>query len=142
MERRNFLKTACWAGVAGLAGCAKTYRYTTSNLPGGEGKDGFLAKVDEIQEATSNLFYTKTGPVLLVKWKGEIKGYESVCPHTMCELNDGERVQPMKNGEVRCFVHDSFFKPADGGYISGPANPTGKLPAFKIRIEDGKVYRA
>jgi nitrite reductase/ring-hydroxylating ferredoxin subunit len=142
MERRDFLKTACMAGVAGLAGCSKTYRYTNANLPLSEGKDGFLAEVGQLKEGTANLVYSKTGPVLLVKWQGDVKAFESVCPHTMCELNDGEREQPVVNGEVRCWIHDSYFKPEDGGYISGPANPKGKLPEFKIRVENGKIFRA
>lgn len=142
MERRDFLRNACLVGVAGLAGCAKTYRYTSAKLPLNEGKDGFLAKVEDLKDGASTLVYTRTGPVLLVKWQGDVRAFESVCPHTMCELNDGEREQPIVNGEVRCWIHDSYFKPKDGCYISGPANPNGKLPEFKIRIEAGKIFRA
>jgi nitrite reductase/ring-hydroxylating ferredoxin subunit len=142
MERREFIKKAGLLGAIGLTGCAKTFRYTNSKPTRSEGKDGFLARVDELRESTSTLVYTKTGPVLLVKWQGEVKAFESVCPHTMCELNDGEGEQPVIGGEVRCWIHDSYFKPGDGHYISGPANPSGKLPEFPIRIEDGKIFRA
>jgi nitrite reductase/ring-hydroxylating ferredoxin subunit len=142
MRRRDFLKAAGLAGAAGIAaGCARPYRHTNARLPRNEGKDGYFMKAADLKEGVSTLVYSQSGPVLLVKWRGEIKAYQSVCPHTMCELNDGEGEQPMVNGEVRCWIHDSFFQPGDGGYISGPANPNGKLPEFKILIRDGKIYR-
>lgn len=146
MERREFVKWACGAGLAagtlGLGACARTHRYTVEKLPKGEGSDGFLTHEKDLKLDMATLFYTKTGPVLLVRTAEGVKGYQSVCPHTMCELNDGEREQPLKDGEIRCFIHDSYFKIEDGGYISGPAIPGSKLPEFRIKQVDGKIYRA
>lgn len=146
MERRDFLRKGLQAGAAslataGISGCAKTWRYTNAKLPYNEKPDGFLMEAHELREGIATLVYTKTGPVLLTKMGEEVHAYESVCPHTMCELNDGEREQPIRNGEIRCFLHDSFFKPGDGTYISGPARPGSTLKTFPIRLENGKIYR-
>jgi nitrite reductase/ring-hydroxylating ferredoxin subunit len=142
MQRRDFLKQgAALAAGGALMGCARIHRATNAQLPLSEKPDGYLLEADAVKVGVATLVYTKTGPVVLTRIGDTIKAYESVCPHTACELNDGEREQPIKGGEVRCWIHDSYFKPGDGGYISGPARPGSHLPDFPIRIEAGKVYR-
>lgn len=142
MQRRDFIKTTATVAATGaIMGCARVHRYNYAKLPPNEKADGFLIEEKEVKEGIATLVYSKTGPVLLTRTAEGIKAYESVCPHTACELNDGEREQPIRNGEIRCWIHDSYFKPGDGGYISGPARPGSQLPAFPIRIEDGKIYR-
>ncbi len=142
MERRGFINTLACAGALSFGACtSRPLRASVNKKPLSEGNDGFFAMEEDIKPDLATLVYSHTGPILLVRQGSEIKAYESICPHTMCELNDGEREQPMKNGEIRCWIHDSFFDVNTGAYQSGPALKNSKLPEFKLRIENGKVYR-
>ncbi len=145
-SRRNFVK-GCMAvsGAIFTAGCSWKYRGMHEMEALSEKKDGLLAKEEQLKLNNATLVYLRSGkPVLLVKTEKEIKAYESFCPHTACELNDGERHQPLdiKNGEIRCFLHDSYFDLETGKRLRGPAKKGSKLPDFPIRIEKGKIYRA
>ncbi len=146
ISRRKALKTCVSAGAGLLlGGCAFKYRGIHNLEPFGEAENGFLANLDWIRPNESTLIYTKEGePVILLNHKGKIVAYKSICPHTSCELNDGERYQPLdvENNEIRCFLHDSYFDIESGKRLRGPAQKGSVLPQFKIEIRDGKIYRA
>jgi len=116
-SRREAIKTCSGLALVGvLNNCGFKYRSTRIQEGFGEGKAGFLAKVSWVKEGFCTLVYTREGkPVVLVKKGGEIKAFVSICPHTECEVNDGERYQPLVKGEIRCLIHDSFFNSESGG---------------------------
>ncbi len=138
MDRRNFIS------VMGLglcaAGCAKTFRGRVANPPRHVGGDGYVGKVEDFPDDSSTLFYSKVGPVLVIKTQGKFYAYESICPHTMCELNDGEARQPLVKGELRCWIHDSYFEPESGKYRSGPADPRRPLPPVPLELRENRIY--
>ena len=151
LNRRKVIKTCALAGISVISGCGLkpfNYRGIHKLEAFGEGEGGFLANVDWIKPNHSTLVYLKEEiPIIIANVDGEIKAYKSLCPHTNCELNDGERYQPIdiRNREVRCFIHDSYFDLNTGECLRGPALMRGKkysgLTPFLIRIENGKIYR-
>lgn len=145
--RRHLLKTGAIVSAGVFARCGFKYRGLNRHEPIGEGEDGFLAQTAWLKPGYVTLVYLKEGdPVLIANVNGRFKAYRSICPHTNCELNDGERFQPIKNNEIRCFIHDSYFSLETGACLRGPALKRGPLRSallpFKIDVREGKIYRA
>lgn len=147
LNRREFLKgMGVVAGSLGFSACSSTYR---GEHPAGlryEGEDGFLSTVESLPFDKATIVHRKVGrPVLLIKLQDmRVLAYESYCPHMACELNDGVSSQPVdiENGEMRCFLHDSYFDLETGKRIRGPAKKDDVIPKYEIKIIDGKVYKA
>lgn len=145
ISRRKFVNGCLSAGVGLTAtSCSWRYRSTFRSPALNEQKEGVLALESDLSLNTATLVNLKSGyQVILVKTKDKLKGYKSICPHTACELNDGERDQPLdvKKNEIRCFLHDSYFDIETGKRIRGPAKPGSSLPLFPVKLREGKVYR-
>jgi len=126
-----------------LAGCSFKYRGVDINPAFGEGAQGFLAKKEWVKRGYCTLVYLKEGkPIVLLYHKNEIKAFVSICPHTACEVNDGERFQKLSKGRIRCLIHDSYFDPENGKRLRGPASPGSELPPFPIKFKNEKIFRA
>jgi len=144
-SRRKFLK-ACGvvAGATTLGACSKTYRGEHPEGVRREAENGWLSTVDSLPMFKATLVYLKTGkPILLIKKSPEeVIAYESYCPHMACELNDGVSSQPLdvENGEMRCFLHDSYFDIDTGKRLRGPAKEGDVIPKFPIRIDGNQIY--
>ncbi len=143
-DRRRFLKNTIGAsGAVTMASCSWKYRGIHEQSALQERGDGFLMAVSEIKKGRAYLFGTQKGIPIVVLWAGdEIKAYESICPHALCEINDGEHIQPvdLENGELRCFLHDSYFDINTGKRIRGPAGKGSELPLYPIEIKEGGVF--
>ena len=146
LERRIFIKKALAIGSAAtLSACAWKYRSVHASPPLFEKAGGLLAQLNDLKVNTATLVYTKKdGPIILVRLTEEVKAYKSFCHHTGCELNDGEKDQPLdiKNNEIRCFLHDSYFDIHSGERIRGPARKGTKLPDYKVQVKGGGIYKA
>ena len=147
LNRREFVKgLGVVAGSLGFSACSSTYRGEHPSGIRHEGEDGFLATIDSLPLHKATIVYRMEGrPILLIKLgDGRVLSYESYCPHMACELNDGVSSQPVdvENGEMRCFLHDSYFDLETGKRIRGPAKKDDVIPKFEIKIIEGKVYKA
>lgn len=72
-------------------------------------------------------------PVVLVRHEGRIHALADRCTHRGGSLSQGA----IEDGCVKCPLHDSLFRLADGAVMRGPA--TSPEPAFDVRVSDGTV---
>lgn len=148
MQRRDFIKKLSAVGALGCSGalsaCAGHFRGDHPEGVRRERDDGFLSDVASLPLGKSTIIYMiSSRPVLLIKLSEDrVIAYESYCPHMACELNDGVSSQPVdvENGEIRCYLHDSYFDLETGERLRGPAKEGDKIPSFPIQIIEGKVY--
>ena len=145
MQRREFLKKVGGvAAAAGLSGCAGHFRGDHPEGIRRERDDGFLSDIASLPLHKSTMVYMQKGrPILLIKMdETRVLAYESYCPHMACELNDGVSSQPVdvENGEMRCYLHDSYFDLETGERLRGPAKVGDTIPKFPIKIMDGKIF--
>jgi nitrite reductase/ring-hydroxylating ferredoxin subunit len=146
ISRRDALKLCTLSSAALLSGCAFKFRDAHRYAPLLENAEGLIAKSDALKAGTAYLAKMRDGlEIILINTGSRIVAYKSICPHTACELNDGEGMQLTENNELRCFIHDSFFNIETGECLRGPALFRGPnysaLPKFPIRIENGHVFR-
>jgi nitrite reductase/ring-hydroxylating ferredoxin subunit len=147
ISRRDAIKLCTLSSAALISGCAFKFREMRRYAPFMEGADGSIASVDALKAGTAYLAKMRDElEVILINTGTRVVAYKSICPHTACELNDGEgMMQLTENNELRCFIHDSFFNIETGECLRGPALKRGpnysSLPPFKIRIENGRIYR-
>ena len=145
-NRRRFVKGVVATGACLAASrCTWTYRGIHSYEGLKEGDDGFLVATKDVPENKVVLVYLKDGtPVIVLKSQDAFKAYKSICPHTSCELNDGERYQPLalRRNEIRCYLHDSYFEIETGKRTKGPAPAGSSLPVVPLRVENGNIYRS
>jgi nitrite reductase/ring-hydroxylating ferredoxin subunit len=147
LDRREFIKDlGVVAASLGFSACSSTYRGEHPDGTRFEGEDGFLSTVESLPMHKATMVHRKSGrPILLIKLgDGRVLSYESYCPHMSCDLNDGVSSQPVdvQNGEMRCFLHDSYFDLETGKRLRGPAKEGDMIPKFEIKIVDGKIYKA
>ncbi|WP_433057913.1 Rieske (2Fe-2S) protein [Dactylosporangium sp. CS-033363] len=155
--RRSLLLGAGALGVAVLAGCgggdepapsaggassAPAAAPTTGNPfddngTGGGGGDqvpsNALVAAGEVPVGGGVI--VKDTVLVLQPTKGAFKAYDAACPH------EGAIVDPPFDGNpvIMCPRHNSKFKVADGGKISGPA-PRG-LKGIKVSVKNGYVVQ-
>ena len=72
-------------------------------------------------------------PVLLVRTGSEIKALHNRCTHRGGSLADGE----LRDGTIKCPLHDSVFSLDDGSVLQGPA--AYPQPQFEARESGGRV---
>ena len=72
-------------------------------------------------------------PVLLVRRGGEITALHNTCSHRGGSLADGE----LRDGTIKCPLHDSVFSLEDGSVVQGPAQYP--QPRFEAREVGGAV---
>lgn len=103
-----------------------------------------LTSVEEVPEDGSWLF-TVTDPgrgeeeVILVRCDGGVEAYKNFCLHETDQRLDRGRGAAVRDGEVICPRHGSFFDTCSGRCDNGPAAGT-TLVGVDVAVEDGDVY--
>jgi len=99
------------------------------------GPDGWRAVADESEVAEGAQVRKQVGDnqVLLTRLDGEFCAVSAVCSHAGGPLDE----LPIEGGQVHCPRHGSSFAVRSGRVTHGPA--TAAIPAFDVRIREGKV---
>jgi nitrite reductase/ring-hydroxylating ferredoxin subunit len=97
--------------------------------------DGFVevTAVDRIQEKRAVIVSLSGERVAIFKYDGQISAVSNVCQHQNGPLGEGRVV----DGCITCPWHGYQYLPATG---ASPPPFTEKIPTFKTRVVDGKVF--
>jgi DMSO/TMAO reductase YedYZ heme-binding membrane subunit/nitrite reductase/ring-hydroxylating ferredoxin subunit len=97
--------------------------------------DGFVevAAVDRIQEKRAVIVSLSGERVAIFKYDGQISAVSNVCQHQNGPLGEGRII----DGCITCPWHGYQYLPATG---ASPPPFTEKIPTFKTRVVDGKVF--
>jgi sulfoxide reductase heme-binding subunit YedZ len=97
--------------------------------------DGFVevASVDRIQEKRAAIVSLSGERVAIFKYDGLISAVSNVCQHQNGPLGEGRII----DGCITCPWHGYQYLPATG---ASPPPFTEKIPTFKTRVVDGKVF--
>jgi len=97
--------------------------------------DGFVevATVDLIQEKRAVIVSLSGERVAIFKYDGLISAVSNVCQHQNGPLGEGRII----DGCITCPWHGYQYLPATG---ASPPPFTEKVPTFKTRVVDGKVF--
>lgn len=151
-RRRRFLKIACGACTAGIAGAIGVPVIGAFLAPGamrtvtGGGDPLDFGKVDDLplgvpqkrdvvaerRDAWDRFEPAPLGSIWLLRHPDGVAAYSAVCPHLGCSI--------AFNGERKVFYcpcHDSAFALDDGHWLSGPA-PRGMDPVA-LELKDGRI---
>ena len=98
-------------------------------------EDGFVevCLVSDISENAAHGVSVGGERVAVVKWEGKISAVSGVCQHQNGPLAEGKFVF----GCLTCPWHGYQYRPSDG---CSPAPFTEKIPTFRVRVANGKVY--
>ena len=99
------------------------------------GADGFIeaTAVDRIQEKRAVIVSLTGERVAIFKYDGQISAVSNVCQHQNGPLGEGRII----DGCITCPWHGYQYVPATG---ASPPPFTEKIPTFKTRVVDGKVF--
>lgn len=99
------------------------------------GADGFVevTTVDRIQEKRAVIAPLSGERVAIFKYDGKIAAVSNVCQHQNGPLGEGRII----DGCITCPWHGYQYLPATG---ASPPPFTEKIPTFKARVVDGKVF--
>ena len=92
-----------------------------------------LAAEDDIPLTGAIMREADGVPVLLTRLDGRIIAIADRCTHRGGPLHEGV----VADGCVTCPWHESTFRLADGGIVTGPA--TRPQPSFEVRVSGGRV---
>lgn len=74
--------------------------------------------------------------VLIVRFHGQLYGYQPDCPHAYGSLEDGY----VDDGGLYCPLHGACFSVGDGSIISGPVRDG--LKRYAVTVEGADVFVA
>jgi nitrite reductase/ring-hydroxylating ferredoxin subunit/DMSO/TMAO reductase YedYZ heme-binding membrane subunit len=96
---------------------------------------GFIevCAVDDIPEKRARIISLSGERVAVFKYDGKISAISNVCQHQNGPLGEGRII----DGCVTCPWHGYQYLPASG---ASPAPFTEKVPTFRVKISDGKVF--
>lgn len=129
--RRGVLRSAAaLGGAAALAGLVSACR------DGGTGAEGggqsVRGSVEAAQVPVGGGVVLAEPPVVVTQpTAGEFHAFSAICTHQGCPVSRVER------GGILCPCHSSFFDPATGGVLGGPAPEP--LPELQVTVEGGTV---
>ena len=95
----------------------------------------FIAKFEDLEEATAVKFEIGGEAGLLTRFKGSLQAFIATCPHMGCPVSG--RALATK-GIIECPCHGSTFDPLSGERLSGPA--PGGLIKIGTEVKEGKIY--
>jgi nitrite reductase/ring-hydroxylating ferredoxin subunit len=104
-----------------------------------------VAAVDAVPDSGSYLFtaadaFTNETELVLVRCEEdpEVRAWVNTCPHEAQQFDTGDGA-PVREGELVCPRHGSFFDVCTGACDNGPAAGT-TLRAVDVTVADGAVY--
>lgn len=104
-----------------------------------------ITDVETVSERGSYLFtatdpFTNAEEVIVVPCGDDpgVRAWINTCPHESQRFDTGDGV-PMRDDEIICPRHGSFFDACTGGCDNGPAAGSG-LRRVEVTVEDGTVY--
>ncbi len=92
-----------------------------------------VCAVDDIPEKRARIVSLSGERVAIFKYDGKISAISNVCQHQNGPLGEGRII----DGCVTCPWHGYQYLPASG---ASPAPFTEKVPTFRVKISDGKVF--
>lgn len=98
-------------------------------------KDGFLMKLDALEEKKAVNFQYKGKKAVLLYNDGEVRAFESKCTHKGGPLK-------FKGGRFVCQYHGATFDPLTGKALTRPAPEGSSLTEIILTIKDGGIYAA
>ncbi|WP_374928717.1 ubiquinol-cytochrome c reductase iron-sulfur subunit [Kytococcus sedentarius] len=110
-------------GAPALAAC--------SDDPGTSGRPGVQPVTVAAADVPVGGGVIEGGWVVTQPSEGEFKGYSAECTHQGCA------VSLVKDGQIICSCHGSYFAIADGAPTAGPA--TSPLAAAAVEEADGQL---
>jgi nitrite reductase/ring-hydroxylating ferredoxin subunit/DMSO/TMAO reductase YedYZ heme-binding membrane subunit len=101
----------------------------------GAAREGYveLCAVDEISDQRAKIFPLSGERVAVFRYDGKISAISNVCKHQNGPLGEGKII----NGCVVCPWHGYQYRPEDG---TSPPPFAEKVPTFRVRVIDGKVW--
>lgn len=98
-------------------------------------KDGFVevCNVDEIPNHRARIVSVSGERVAVFKYDGKVSALSNVCQHQNGPLGEGKII----DGCVTCPWHGFQYVPASG---ASPAPFTEKVPTFRVKVINGKVF--
>lgn len=135
MSRRDFVDWVIRGGIAAtLAGMvlpALEYLWPVMGRGGATGMEE-VGHVEDIPVGGSKKVIVGGSAMLLIRTPKEVKAYSAICTHLGCIVDwDGAK------REIVCPCHAGIFD-IEGRQVSGP--PPRPLPAYPVRIADGKIF--
>ena len=99
------------------------------------GGDDFVevCRVDDIQESRARIACLGGERVALFRYEGKISAVSNVCQHQNGPLGEGKIV----DGCITCPWHGFQYLPETG---ASPEPFTEKIPTFRVRVQEGRVY--
>ncbi len=99
------------------------------------GEDDFVevCRVDDIQESRARIACLGGERVALFRYEGKISAVSNVCQHQNGPLGEGKIV----DGCITCPWHGFQSLPETG---ASPEPFTEKIPTFRVRVQEGRVY--
>ena len=129
LSRRHFLSRTCLLGAALAVGAPLATALAACDTAGAElPPDGVTVSgntitLDLTRPGVSGLgtaggfLYVAAADTVIVNVDGsEIRAFSSVCPH------EGRPVRRFTGGRLECPSHGSYFDPATGAQLAGPAH--------------------
>ena len=92
-----------------------------------------VGAVDDIQEGRAISASLGGERVAIYRWDGKVAAVSGVCQHQNGPLAEGE----IRGGCITCPWHGYEYRPEDG---TSPPPFTEKVPVFRVRIVDGRVW--
>ena len=99
------------------------------------GGDDFVevCRVDDIQESRARIACLGGERVAIFRYEGKISAVSNVCQHQNGPLGEGKIV----DGCITCPWHGFQYLPETG---ASPEPFTEKIPTFRVRVQEGRVY--
>jgi methionine sulfoxide reductase heme-binding subunit len=92
-----------------------------------------VCAVDDIPEKRARIVSLSGERVAVFKYDGRVSAISNVCQHQNGPLGEGRII----DGCITCPWHGYQYLPASG---ASPAPFTEKVPTFRVKISDGKVF--